>query len=197
MAEEPLRDIIPMDDAICALTPEGVLIDPLARPSRWVVFWAMGALAVLAGLLFIFSILTLPNSFWSVLSWLLRNVLLLIGELGLLSALYMQWKALRRPVVAINPQTELIEVIWANGVRRIPFPAVTSLRIAADPVENRIDVMLNRLAEALPLQVSRRGIGFVLQHGEVVWCGVVSGADARERARAIRHRISECITSTR
>lgn len=190
-----LHDVIEMDDAICALTPEGVLIDPLARPVRWVVLGALVGLWVLTALLLLMSLVSVHLALVGVLSWLLRNAILLSVGIALTSSLYAQWEALRQPVVAINPTTELIELVWAASVRRIPFSVVTSLRIATDPAGNAIDRARNRVYAQF--DIPRRGIGLVLQHGEVVWCGVVSGPDVRERARAIRQRISECITSTR
>lgn len=196
MAEASLlRDMIEMDDAICALTPEGVLIDPLARPIRWVLWAALGVVLALTVLLLPMSLLSLHLSLGGLLSWLLRNVILIGAGLGLAASLYTQWKALRQPVVGINPATELIELVRVASVRRIPFSVVTSLRIATDPADNAVDRAVNRLYNHL--NIPRRGIGLVLQHGEVVWCGIVSGPDVRERARAIRQRISECITSTR
>lgn len=190
-----IHDVIALDDAICALTPDGVLIDPLARPIRWLAFWAIGIVLLLAVIVWVASVFSLHLSILGVMGWLLRNLFLLVAIASGVGALYNQWKSLRQPVVGINPDTELIEVLQAHAVRRIPFSVVTSLRIAADPANNPVDHILNRIFVQVGLP--RRGIGLVLQHGEVVWCGTVTGPDAAERARDIRHRISECITSTR
>lgn len=196
MAEpNPIHDVILMDDALCALTPEGVLIDPLARPVRWLPFWLLAVLAALGALLLLMSLFSIQLTVVGLVGWLLRNTILAAALLVLVVVLYVQWTSLRQPVVGINPSTELIVVERSASVRRIPFSVVTSLRIASDPANNSVDRGLNRIYEQF--NVPRRGIGLVLQHGEVVWCGVVSGVDARERARNIRQRISECITSTR
>lgn len=183
---------IPLDDATCFNTPDGgVLIEPGARPVRWVPFWLLSTLALLTLLLLLVSLFSLDGSVVGVLGWLVRNVLLVLLLAGLGLVLYPQWLALRKPVYSILPADELVEVERANSIRRIPFPVITSLRIAADPVENPLDRVLNALFERLNVQ--RRGIGLVLKHGEVVWCGVLSGEDARERARRIRQRLSQSI----
>lgn len=190
-----LTGAIPLDDATCYNTPDGgVLIEPGATPARWVPFWLMLGLEVLTVLLFMASLVSLDGSVLGVFGWLVRNLALggMVAALALV--LYPQWLALRRPVFSIIPDDELIEVEWAHRIRRIPFPVITLLRIAADPVQSPLDRVLNIIFERLNVQ--RRGIGFVLKHGEVVWCGVLSGEDARDRARRIRQRISQSISGS-
>jgi len=191
-----LTGAIRLDDATCYNTPDnGVLIEPGAQSVRWLAFWLLAALGMLLVMLWVLSLLSLAGSVLGVLGWLVRTVVLTALVIGVGLLLYPQWLALRKPAFSIVPADELVEVERARSIRRIPFTAITSLRIAADPVENPLDRVLNWLFDRMNVQ--RRGIGLVLKHGEVVWCGVLSGEDARDRARRIRQRISQSIASHR
>lgn len=190
-----LTNPIAMDDAICFNTPDGgVLIEPTAKPVQWVAFALVAAILVLTTLLALLSLVSIDFSILGLLGWMFRNTILVAIVGALAATLYPQWQALRRPVVSIVPADELIEIVRAHSTRRIPFPVVVSLRIAGDPVEQPLDRVQNIIFERL--QVPRRGVGLVLKHGEVVWCGVISGKDARERARHIRQRISLSISGS-
>ena len=188
-----LTNPIPLDFSVCFNTPEGgVLIEPSAAQLHWVPFGLLLTILVLSIGLLLLSLLSIHLTLVGIVGWLLRNIILLGVVLGLGVSLYPQWQALRRPVITISPDDELIEIITANATRRIPFPVVVSLRISGDPVQNPLDRVQNLVFERMNVQ--RRGVGLVLKHGEVVWCGMISGQEAADRARNIRQRLSLCIS---
>lgn len=189
MAQAPLQNPLPLDDAICYEANGGVLIEPSARPLRWLPF---AFLAVLCFLTFLLGLATLKAilgnlGIISLLGGLVQLAALSIVMLGLLFALYAQWRSLQMPVIFINPNTQLIECVRANAIRRIPFAVVSRVSTTPNLAVNPLERLQNELLARLPYK--RQQLVLVLKHGENLRCGITSGVEAESRAEALRQRL--------
>ena len=61
-----------------------------------------------------------------------------------------------------------------------------------NPVATPVDLIINRVLDRLGIQ--RHGVGMVLKHGEIVWCGQITADDSEDRARRIESRIRRVMT---
>lgn len=184
-----------VDDGVCRdVEGGGVIIDPHARPIRWLPFNLVAGVTFFAAILWLLTLLSIFSSLsiMGIIGWLIRMVILtpLLG--GLLLSLYPQWKSLRMPVILVNPTTGMIELIRANSIRRIPFHVVKSMDTSRNPVTTPVDKLINQVLDRLAVQ--RHGVGIVLKHNETVWCGIITADDSEDRARRIESRIRRVMT---
>lgn len=187
-----LANPIQLDDAICLEAKDsGLLIEPNARPIRWLPIGLMATLLALSLVLWLMSFFSIHFSVGGMFWWLVRLVVWSGVVAGLLLAIYPQWRSVRTPVFFINRETQLVEVVRAHSIRRIPFSVIKGVTVKDNPGNHPISRLENNVYKRLRLQ--RRGIGLVLKHGEVVWCGWASGFDAEIRANATGERIIETL----
>jgi hypothetical protein len=186
---------ISLDDGVCRdVEGGGVIIDPAARPIRWLPFSLVASIAFLTAFVWLLTFFAILSSFsiFGLISWLLK-MLILSGLLGgLLLSLYPQWKALRMPVVLVNSRTGMVELIRAHSIRRIPFHVVRDMTTRRNPITTPVDLIINRILDRLDIQ--RYGVGLVLKHGEIVWCGNITADDSQDRAQRIESRIRRVMT---
>ena len=184
-----------LDDGVCRdVEGGGVIIDPAARQIRWLPFNLIAGVTFIAIILWLLTLFSIFSSFSIVglVGWLLK-MLILTGLLGgLLLSLYPQWKALRMPVVLVNPRTGMVELIRAHSIRRIPFHVIYDMTTRRNPVATPIDPIINRILDRFDFQ--RHGVGLVLKHRETVWCGHITADDSEDRARRIESRIRRVMT---
>ncbi len=147
-------------------------------------------MTALVSVLWLLSLLALLGE-WRVVSLIVNLVRLVVvtGLLGLLGlSIFPQWRSVRMPVVFVNPQTEIVELLRARSIRRVPLAVITDVRAAPYPAANLPQRVENAVLQRLRFE--RYGLGLWLQHGECVWCGLVTGDDARSRADAIVARFN-------
>lgn len=185
-----LANPIQLDDAVCLEAKDsGLLIEPNARRVRWLPFSLVASLLILSGVLWLMTLLSLHLSLMGIIGWVLRLVFWSGVLLGLVLALYPQWRSIRSPVFFINRETQIVEMVRAHSIRRIPFSVIKGVTVKDNPGNHLINRLENTFYRRLGLQ--RRGIGLVLKHGEVVWCGWTSGFDAELRANRVGQRMIE------
>lgn len=185
-----LANPIQLDDAVCLEAKDtGLLIEPNARPIRWLPIGLLGTLLAFSLVLWLMTFLSIHFSVLGLIWWLVRVVVWTVIVIGLVLALYPQWRSVQTPVFFINRETQLVEMVRANSIRRIPFSVIKGVAVKDNPGNHLVNHLENAFYKRLRLQ--RRGIGLVLKHGEVVWCGWASGHDAEMRANATGQRIIE------
>lgn len=184
-----------IDDGVCRdVEGGGVIIDPHARPIRWLPFDLVAGVTFFAGILWLLTLFSLFSSFsfFGIIGWLLK-MLILTGVLGgLLLSLYPQWQSLRMPIVLVNPRTGMVELLRANSIRRIPFHVVKAMTTQRYPIATPLDRIVNRILNRLDFE--RHGVGLMLKHGEMVWCSVITADDSEDRAQRIESRIRRVMT---
>ena len=193
MNEPALTNPIPLDDAICYQAGDAVLIEPLARRSRWLPFGLVAVLLFFVALLTLLTFVAILDNFGigALIGGLIRLLILAAVGAGLAFSLHVQWRSLRTPVIYTNREARLVELVWANAIRRIPFYAVIEVKVddytGTDAIERRVHHWLRRY------QMRRLGVGLVLKHGETVWCGAVTGDAALGSADAVKQRLLNVI----
>lgn len=188
---------IELDDAVCIEANGGVLIEPEARPIRWLPLGLVATLTFLAGLLWLATVLAIVGNLGivSLIGGLLQLLVISVVLFALALSVYAQWLSLRKPVIFFNGDTEVVELVRAHSIRRIPYSVITSVQVGSNLATNYAEYLLGSLLERLHIQ--RPGVALQLKHGEVIRCATASGIEAQERTASVGERIQLNISRRR